>query len=195
MNKPAPARRDPICTTATALLVVDMQEDRVAAGAPLLDAGALASLDPIRRLLELARATDIRVVFVAHAHRQDGSDMGQFAQLYPAIREGRALIEGSAGARICEQLQPMPHEIVITKRRHSAFHGTDLEIVLSSLSIDTIAAVGPALSHSLLSTMSDAVARDYRTIFVGGPAEAPGAVGAEALSVDEFANLVMSARI
>lgn len=144
-----------------------MQNDNVVPGAPMFKPEAREAIAPIQRALKFARANKMRVIYAAHAHRSDGSDMGRFAQLYPAILEGRSLIEGTPGAAICDELRPETGEIVIVKRRHSAFVGTDLDIVLRSSSIDTVFIVGYAVASCVLSTARDAIAGDYRTIVLG----------------------------
>ena len=100
-------------------------------------------------------------------------------------------------------MQPLAAETLIVKRRHSAFFGTDLEVVLRSLEIDTVVVTGSATSISVLCTALDAAARDYRTFIVSDRADRGwlGAVtadpggDAQLLTVDGFANLVMEARL
>ncbi|MFT3721003.1 cysteine hydrolase family protein [Pseudorhodoferax sp.] len=149
------------------LIVIDMQKDNVDVGAPMFFPQARAAIEPNRRALELARAAAMLVVFAMHAHRADGRDMGRFADRYPAIRERRALIEGTPGAEICDELRPNADELVIKKRRHSTFFGTDLDIVLRSQRIDTVVIAGLATSSCVISTARDACAHEYRTVVLG----------------------------
>ncbi|GAA4353803.1 hypothetical protein GCM10023165_44430 [Variovorax defluvii] len=200
----------PLASATTAMLVVDMQKDRVDIGAPLFDPLAHEAIVPTRRMLELARATDVRVVFIAHAHRGDGSDRGRRADHRSAGRERPAPVEGTSGARICDALHPLPHEPLICKRRESAFFGTDLDTVLRSMRIETVVFTGSPASRALLPSVHDALARDYRTLFVHDPrtGTAPGTgdaidtvlaamamTSAEVMSVDGFANLIMRERL
>jgi biuret amidohydrolase len=184
-------RHRPLRSTAAAMLVLDMQNDTVHAAAAMFDRRAQACIEPTRRMLELARATGIRVIFTAHAHRASGCDMGTFVDAYPAIREGRALIEGTCGAEICDEVQPLPGETVVRKRRHSAFFGTDLDLVLRSLAVDTVVVTGDAGSSWAQATVRDASAHGYRAIVIGHASVEE----ADGMSVDEFANLVMSERL
>jgi biuret amidohydrolase len=171
--------------------VLDMQNDRVDAAAAMFDRLAQASIQPTRRMLELARATGMHVIFTAHAHRANACDMGSFADPYPAIRERRALVEGTPGAEICDALRPLSGETVVRKRRHSAFFGTDLDLVLRTLAIETLVVTGDAGSDWARATVLDASAHGYRTIVIGHAAGEE----AEMMSVDQFANLVMSERL
>src|SRR5438046_3379201 len=55
----------------TALVVVDMQNDFVREGGSLRVPDAEATIPAIRALLELARASGMRVVFSQDTHRED----------------------------------------------------------------------------------------------------------------------------
>ncbi|MGH3765838.1 MAG: cysteine hydrolase family protein [Pseudonocardiaceae bacterium] len=52
-------------------------------------------------------------------------------------------------------------DVLITKRRASAFHGTDLNIVLSSNGVDTLVVAGVATSAMAATTVYDALDRDF----------------------------------
>jgi nicotinamidase-related amidase len=52
----------------------------------------------------------------------------------------------------------------VTKRRISAFAGSDLDVILRGLDIDTLVMAGLVTSGVVLSTLVEAVDRDYRTI-------------------------------
>jgi ureidoacrylate peracid hydrolase len=152
---------------SSVVLVIDMQKDNVIPGRAMFNPEAHRAIAPNRRLLEFARKIGLRIIFITHAHRANGTDMGKFVEQYDAIREHRALIEGTEGADVCDELQPCGDEIIIVKRRHSGFYGTDLDIVLRSLGIDTVVITGLATSSCVLSTARDAIAHDYRTIVLG----------------------------
>ena len=112
-----------------ALLVVDMENDFLAAGAPLEVAAGRAMVPSLRRVIEFCRDRHIRVIYTTHVHRRDGSDMGLF-KLNPLIAGGRALREGTPGVEIYPDIAPRSDELAIRKHRFSAFYGTDLELVL-----------------------------------------------------------------
>ena len=56
---------------------------------------------------------------------------------------------------------------MITKHRISAFTGTDLDMILRSQEIDTLAMFGIATSGVVLSTLLHAVDADYRVVVIG----------------------------
>src|SRR5262245_41360653 len=107
----------------TAMIVVDMQTDFVAAGAPMETPAARAMVPRLTEALKLCRG--IRVVCTAHPHRRDGSDMGLFDDMYPPSASRAALVDGTHGVEIYQELAPQLGEHVIKKHRYSGFFGTD----------------------------------------------------------------------
>lgn len=150
----------------TALIVVDMQHDFVAEGAALETPMGREVLPNIKRLVDEARRTGMRVIYTAHVHRRDGSDMGLFAQIWQAIGEGKCLVDGEPGSDMIPELTPAPDEIVIKKHRYSAFFGTDLDIVLRSEGIDTLAVTGVTTENCCHATAREAMFNGYRVAFL-----------------------------
>lgn len=149
-----------------ALVVVDMQNDFVAEDAPL-EAGHGRAIIPRLKLLRSAiEASGGLVVYTRHAHRQDGTDMGRYRDLYPPIAAGRALIDGTPGAEIYPDLDPDPNSPVITKSRYSAFYGTELPTILADSDVDTVAVAGVTTEDCVHATARDAMFRDFWTLVV-----------------------------
>ncbi|MEQ8166749.1 MAG: isochorismatase family protein, partial [Alphaproteobacteria bacterium] len=71
-----PLQIDRISPRKTAVIVVDMQHDFVAPGAPLETPMGRDLLPNLTRLLDHARQRGMTVIYTAHVHREDGSDMG-----------------------------------------------------------------------------------------------------------------------
>jgi nicotinamidase-related amidase len=61
---------------------------------------------------------------------------------------------------------PKPGEVVVTKRRVSAFFGTDLDVILRANRIETLLLAGIATSGVVLSTVRHAADADYRLVVV-----------------------------
>src|SRR6516164_5978644 len=66
---------DAIDPSKTAMIVVDMQNDFVAAGAPMETPAARAMVPKLVEALKICREAGIRVIYTAHVHRRDGCDM------------------------------------------------------------------------------------------------------------------------
>jgi len=150
----------------TAMIVVDMQNDFVAAGAAMETPAARAMAPRLAEALRICRATQIKVIYRAHVHRRDGCDMGLFDDLHPPIANRAALVDGTAGVEIYPELMPAPGEHVIKKHRYSGFFGTDLDIILREWGIDTVIISGTTTENCCLATARDALFRNYRVVFL-----------------------------
>lgn len=161
-----PYRCDVIDPKTTAVIVVDMQNDFVASGAPLLAQMAQDLVPRLAKTLDACRGRGMRVVFTAHAHRSDGSDMGLFDDLYPPIAQRSALIAGTEGVEIYAPLAPKAGEHVIEKPRYSAFFGTALDMMLREWGIKTVVISGTTTENCCHATARDAMFHNYRVVFL-----------------------------
>jgi len=149
----------------TAMIVVDMQNDFVAAGAPLESAAGRAMVPNLQQALACCREQGIPVIYTAHVHRADGCDLGLLGHAPPIARRD-ALVAGSAGAAIFPEIAPREDEIVISKHRFSAFYGTDLEIILRGLGVTTVVITGVTTENCCHATARDAFFRDFQVVFL-----------------------------
>jgi nicotinamidase-related amidase len=150
----------------TAMIVVDMQNDFVAVGASMETPAARAIVPRLAEALKFCRDAGTRVIYTAHVHRRDGSDMGLFDDMHPPIASRDALVDGTPGVDIYSELAPAPGEHVIKKHRYSGFFGTDLDIVLREWNIDTVIISGTTTENCCLATARDAMFRNYRVVFL-----------------------------
>ena len=120
---------DVIDPKKTAMIVVDMQNDFVASGAAMETPAARAVVPKLADALKICRDAGIKVIYTAHVHRHDGSDMGLFDDMHPPIANRHALVDGTPGVEIYPELAPAVGEHVIKKHRYSGFFGTDLDII------------------------------------------------------------------
>src|SRR5512134_2686924 len=158
-------RIDEIDPARTAMIVVDMQNDFVASGAPMETPAARAIVPRLAEALKICRGSGIRVIYTAHVHRRDGSDMGLLS-MHPPVASRAALVDGTPGADIYPDLAPAAGENVIKKHRYSAFFGTDLDIVLREWRVDTVIIGGTTTENCCLSTARDAMFHNYRVVFL-----------------------------
>jgi nicotinamidase-related amidase len=147
---------------ATALLVMDFQTAIVDSFAPDKD----ALLARTATLLEGARAAGLKIIYVIVAFRPGYPEANPRNKTFEAIRGSGRFVEGSAGTEVHAALAPRPGDVVVTKRRVSAFSGSDLEIVLRAGGIDTLVLAGIATSGVVLSTVRHAADADYRLVVV-----------------------------
>jgi ureidoacrylate peracid hydrolase len=161
-----PYQVDCVDPSKTALIVVDMENDFIAAGAPLETAAGRAMLPTLKRALAFCRERGLKVIYTAHAHRRDGCDMGRFVDLSEPIANRTGLVDGEPGIEIYPEIAPQADEIVIKKHRYSAFYGTDLEIILRGLGVETVVITGVTTENCCHATARDALFRDYKVIFL-----------------------------
>jgi nicotinamidase-related amidase len=69
-----------------------------------------------------------------------------------------------AATRIHPAVAPQSDDIVVTKKRVSAFTGSDLDVVLRSLDVESLVLTGIATSGVVLSTLRQAADLDYEII-------------------------------
>jgi nicotinamidase-related amidase len=129
---------DMIDSKKTAMIVVDMQNDFVAPGAAMETPAARAVVPKLAEALKICRDAGIKVIYTAHVHRRDGSDMGLFDDMHPPIANRAALVDGTSGLDIYPEIAPAPGEHVVKKHRYSGFYGTDLDMILREWGVDTV---------------------------------------------------------
>jgi len=149
----------------TVMIVVDMQNDFVAPGAPMETPAARAIVPKLAEALTICRNAGIRVVYTAHVHRRDGSDMGQF-KMHPPIASRAALVDGTSGVDIYPELAPQPNEHIIKKHRYSAFFATDLDLMLREWGVETVIISGTTTENCCHATARDAMFNNYRVVFL-----------------------------
>ena len=157
---------DVIDPSKTVMIVVDMQNDFVAEGAKLRSAQAAAMVPRLAQTLKACRDNGIRVIYTAHVHRRDGSDMGLYDDLYGPIADRSSLVDGSAGVEIFNDLAPAPGEHIIKKHRYSAFFATDLDLVLREWGITTVIISGTTTENCCHATARDAMFHNYKVVFL-----------------------------
>jgi nicotinamidase-related amidase len=119
---------------------------------------AKAVVPAVTELLPRARAAGVLVVFIRTAFRANGADIpGEpFATFY---RAGEHFHEGSHGTEVA--LDVTADDVVVLKRRTSAFAGTDLDLVLRARGVSSLALTGVATSAMVAATLYDASDRGY----------------------------------
>jgi nicotinamidase-related amidase len=142
---------------ASALLVMDVQREIVERFADDDD-----YLSRLSRAIEAARATGVPVIYVVVGFRRGHPEIAASNRTFSAAA-GR-FTDGDPGAQIHPAVAPLPGDPVVTKRRVSAFSGSDLEVLLRGLGAGTLVLTGIATSGVVLSTLRQAADLDYRLI-------------------------------
>ena len=142
----------------SALLVIDIQqEDCKELREENLNAPEWTCIRNARRVLDVFRAKKLPVIQVKEVHRADMVDFGRELD----GSEGIHCMEDSPYTDYAKLTYPIEGEYRITKRRYSAFFGTDLEILLKGLHVETLYLIGGLTDVCIHYTAVDAHQHDY----------------------------------
>jgi ureidoacrylate peracid hydrolase len=157
------------------LVLVDLQNDYchpdgVFARAGFVVPDPTALVAAVNALIAAARASDAPVVWTATVWR-DRDDLGRLAERSPFLAED-GLRRNSWGAQLLDGLDvDREADLVVEKRRFSAFHETALADELAARRLETLVVGGVRTDFCVESTVRDAFFRDY-DVFVVEPATA-----------------------
>ena len=132
-------------------------------------AGALTNR--IVHAITAARAASIPVIYVVVGFRKGFPETSPANKFFGALRTG-AYPGLEEPIQIDPAVTPQPGEIIVTKRRISAFTGSDLEVVLRAQNIHHLVLTGISTSGVVLSTTREAADKDFQlTILSDGCAD------------------------
>lgn len=137
--------------TDRALLLMDFQADIV---------GNYAFADLVSRtagVLAAVRQAGMPVFFVVVGFRPGHPEISPNNKSFSSLKQAGRLVDPT----VIAELQPLENEPVITKRRVSAFAGSDLEVILRAHGIRHLVLAGISTSGVVLSTTRLAADMDY----------------------------------
>ena len=155
----------------TALIVVDMQNDFLAVGGATdrlgqeIEAGR-AIIPPLQHLIEIARQKGVLVTYPQMTMDPDLLMAGDIHYLQWRFRWGEesALIKGTWGHQIVEELAPRPGDLPVEKNTFSAFVGTNLDLILRNNAIRTVVVTGVVTQGCVMATAKDALHLGYYVV-------------------------------
>jgi ureidoacrylate peracid hydrolase len=167
-------RVEPDLLTASALLVVDMQNGfchpQGSVSARFDITGYRAPIANVARLVEAAHAASIPVLWSRQEHLPDDAGrLGHRIPHHPSKLGYVPCLDGTWDAEILEELAPVvgDDDVVFSKRRASCFYETVLAGELEQRGIDTLLITGVATNYCVDATIRDAYARDFDLVIVG----------------------------
>jgi nicotinamidase-related amidase len=141
----------------TALLLLDLQQG-------ILESCKADTPEYLRHILEVlsaARSAEVRVIYVRTCFRRGLPELSQRNRTSARVASHGRYIEGEESVDIPHSIAPLDEDIVVAKRRVSAFAGSDLEVVLRSLGVESLAIAGLSTSGAVLSTVRQAADLDF----------------------------------
>jgi nicotinamidase-related amidase len=152
-----------LLVSSPALVVIDIQQDVLlpseASGIERA-AGQAEVIANAERILEAARAGNVPVIFTQEAHRRTGVDFGRELDGAESVH----CLEDEPSTALWPTLVPRQgeaHEYLVVKRRYSAFFGTDFDILLRGLHVETLVLIGNLTDVCVHYTFVDAHQHDY----------------------------------
>jgi ureidoacrylate peracid hydrolase len=153
-----------------AILVVDMQNDFCSPDGALAQAGAdlaptTALIPAINKLIDRGRRAGALPVFIAYVSDTRFAARAHWTRTAAAGRTPSWICQpGSWGAEFHRELAVRAEDLVITKRRYSAFIGTDLELLLRAHRIEALVVVGTTANVCIDSTVRDGFQRGFEIV-------------------------------
>lgn len=149
-----------------AIIVIDMLNDFVTGNLRAERAGRI--IQPLRRLVDIAREREIPVIYSNDAHYQEDPEV--------IHKWGAHAIKGSPGAEVIPELEPKEQDFVVEKRTYSGFYETGLEPLLRSLyngeGVRTVILGGLHTNICVRHTSADAFFRGYKIVIAKDGVEA-----------------------
>lgn len=142
----------------TAVLVIDMVRDFTdmeRGRVPNLPASQM--VDTVAEFVERSRALGATIIWVIDSHRAGKPDW-ELEHVRPHCEDG------TIGVELASPLQPRPEDYLFTKRRYSAFVGTDLDLILRDNHIERVVLCGTKTNVCIRATATDAFERNYHVV-------------------------------
>ncbi len=163
---PEPDRIDP---RRAALIAYDVCRRALTPPDPARNAAMRPVLDAWVRMIAIARAAGVPVIYTTPVSRADGADV----VLLPTDLSAETGVppltnatEGTPDAGFPEEIAPRPEDYVFLKRRPSAFHGTGVVELLHMLRRDTVIIGGGATNRGVETSVREAFNRDLASVVV-----------------------------
>ena len=162
---------DRIDASKTALLVVDMQNAWLEAGAPFETPVTRTIVSKINRLAAALRSAGGLVVWFRHTAAARGAPLYWSAYYETHVAERfredtlAALRADSSHHAVSSRMDVRPGDWTLPKYRFSPFvrNTADVEALFTARGIDSVIVVGTATNVAVESTARDAMMRDFRT--------------------------------
>lgn len=118
-------------------------------------------IEQVSKAIGFARVRDIPVIYVMVDFRPGMPEVGENNKIFSASKARLSGLSNLPAMDIDPSLRPDTGDIIVTKKRVSAFTGSDLELVLRANGISHLMLSGVATSGVVLSTLREAADKDF----------------------------------
>jgi nicotinamidase-related amidase len=116
-------------------------------------------LERVSSAIEAARSHQVPVIFVMVGFRPGMPEISERNKMFSGIRNMGDVAKGFIDPK--PAIETADEDIVVTKRRVSAFSGSDLDVILRAKDIKDLVLCGIATSGVVLSTVREAADKDF----------------------------------
>ena len=122
-------------------------------------------LENVKKAIEAARTRGIPVIFVVLSFKDGYPEIPlDHPRFGPIKQSGDLFTERNQGTALHHSIRYLPGDIIVQKKRVSAFAGSDLQVILSALGAKKLVLSGFATTGVVLSTQRAAADLDYRVL-------------------------------
>lgn len=137
----------------TAVIILDLTYDFV--HGKLTTPRAFEVLEPLQKLTDYAHKNNIPVIYVSDAHLEVDREIEIW---------GPHSMKGTEGAEITPELKVTEADYLLEKHSYSGFFGTELDMLLRNLGVDTLMITGLHTNMCCRHTSADAYALGYNIL-------------------------------
>ena len=137
----------------TAVIILDLTYDFV--HGKLTTPRAFEVLEPLQKLTDYAHKNNIPVIYVSDAHLEVDRELEIW---------GPHSMKGTEGAEITPELKVTEADYLLEKHSYSGFFGTELDMLLRNLGVDTLMITGLHTNMCCRHTSADAYALGYNIL-------------------------------
>ena len=135
------------------LLVIDMQNYFHRIIQPVLK--------NLSRVIQSCRQKEVLIIFTQHGHTHPSSDGGVLGEWW-----GEVIRHGTDDWKFIPEIKIESKDIILPKKRYSAFFETELDTILRAKGIQDLIISGVMTNLCCETTARDAFMRDYRVFFL-----------------------------
>ncbi|KAH8799351.1 isochorismatase family protein [Xylogone sp. PMI_703] len=145
----------------TALLVMDVQ-----AGVTGRMALPPTYLPLLSKTINAARSSSVKVIYATISFRLGHPEIAASNPTFYAGKKAGAFVAKSPETRIDPATAPQEGDILVEKKRVSAFAGSGLDMILRSLGIGNLVLTGISTGGVVLSTVCEAADKDFGLVIL-----------------------------